>query len=77
MGLPLIQVGGNLLQNSILHSVEVVEELNHHWGSTIVCPQTEGQRLPVEELLGRAVEIKIMDDQGVELHPVFGLYLQR
>ncbi|HEX3435304.1 MAG TPA: phage baseplate assembly protein V, partial [Pseudacidobacterium sp.] len=66
MALPFIQIGDDLLQNSLLASVEVVQELNHHWWCTIVCRQTEDQRLSVEELLGKTVEVKTKDEQGAE-----------
>jgi type VI secretion system secreted protein VgrG len=66
MSLPHIKIGEGLLQDALLASVEVVQELNQHWWCTVVCRQTEDQRLAVEELLGKAVEIKTMDDQGVE-----------
>jgi hypothetical protein len=52
---PWIEVGGNLLENSILGSVEVVQELNHHSWCTIVCRQTADQRLAVEEMLGKTL----------------------
>jgi type VI secretion system secreted protein VgrG len=66
MSLPHIEVGDNLLQNALLASVEVVQELNQHWWCTVVCRQTKDQRIPVEELLGKSVEIKTADEDGTE-----------
>src|SRR6266700_5134761 len=66
MSLPSITVGNNLLQDALLASVEVVQELNHHWWSTIVCRQTEDRRIPVEGLLGKTVEIKTVDESGAD-----------
>jgi type VI secretion system secreted protein VgrG len=66
MSLPYIKIGDDLLHDALLASVEIVQELNQHWWSTIVCRQTEDQRIPIEELLGKSVEIKTIDDHGAE-----------
>lgn len=66
MSLPQIQIGDDLLQNALLASVEVVQELNHHWWCTIVCRQTEDQRIPIEQLLGKTLDVKTTDENGVE-----------
>ncbi len=61
-----MQIGDGTLGNALLASVEVVQELNAHWWCTIVCRNTEDQRVPVEDLLGQSVEVKTLDDDGVE-----------
>src|SRR5882762_5305890 len=66
MALPHIQIGDDLLQDALLASVEIVQELNQHWRCTVVCRQSEDKRIPVEDFLGQTVEIKTTDDQGVE-----------
>jgi type VI secretion system secreted protein VgrG len=66
MALPQIQIGDGMLGAALLASVEVVQELNQHWWCTIVCRNTEDQRIPVEDLLGKPVEVKTTDSQGVE-----------
>jgi type VI secretion system secreted protein VgrG len=66
MPLPQIKINNDLFQNTLLSSVEVVQELNQHWKCTIVCRQTQGNRLLVEELLSKTVEIQTVDDGGVE-----------
>ena len=66
MALPQIQIGDGLIKDALLSSVEIVQELNQHWWCTIVCRNTEDQRIPVEDLLGKSVEVKTTDDQGVE-----------
>ena len=66
MGLPHIQVGDNMLADALLASVEITQELNRHWWCTITCRQTEDQRIPVEDFLGKAIEIKTTDQEGVE-----------
>ena len=66
MSLPHITVGDDLLQDALLASVEVVQELNQHWWCTVVCRQTHDKRIPVENLLGKPVEIKTIDDDGAE-----------
>lgn len=66
MSLPHIKVGDDLLQDALLASVEVMQELNHHWWCTVECRQTGDKRIPVEDLLGKPVEIKTTDDAGAE-----------
>ena len=66
MALPQIQIGDGMLGDALLASVSVLQELNAHWWCTIVCRNTEDQRVPVENLLGQTVEIKTVDDAGVE-----------
>lgn len=66
MALSQIQVGDELIGEALLVSVEVVQALNNHWWSTVVCRQTEDQRIPVEGLLGKPVKITTTDDQGTE-----------
>ncbi len=61
-----MQIGDGTLGTALLASVEVVQELNAHWWCTIVCRNTEDQRVPVESLLGQSVQVKTTDDQGVE-----------
>ncbi len=66
MALPQIQIGDGMIGDALLSSVEVVQELNQHWWCTVVCRTTEDRRMAIEELLGKAVEIKTLDEQGVE-----------
>ncbi len=66
MALPQITIGDGLLGDALLSSVDVVQELNRHWWCTVVCRGTRDARVPVEELLGRPVEVKTTDDDGVE-----------
>ena len=65
MPLPQIKISNDTLQDALLASVEVVQELNQHWSCTVVCRQTEDNRIPVEELLGKGIEIETVDDDGV------------
>ena len=66
MALPQIQIGDGMLGNALLSSVDVVQEVNRHWWCTVVCRNTEDARVPVEDLLGKPVEVKTTDDDGVE-----------
>ncbi len=66
MALPFIQIGDDLIDDALLASVEIVQELNQHWWCTVVCRQTEDKRLPAEDFLGKSIEIKTSDQDGVE-----------
>lgn len=58
MVLPQIAIGGELIGDALLSSLQVTQELNAHWWCQIVCRQTEDKRMPVEEMLGKPVTIK-------------------
>ncbi|GGG98949.1 type VI secretion system Vgr family protein [Silvibacterium dinghuense] len=64
MPLPSVEISGSVLQQSILASVEVIQELNQHWWCMIVCRQTEDQRLDAEDLLGQTVKVQTTDEDG-------------
>ena len=66
MGLPHIQIGDGMIGDAILSSVEVTQELNRHWWCTVVCRVTQDDRVPVENLIGKLVNITTVDDDGVE-----------
>ncbi len=69
MALPQIGIGDGLLGNALLSSVEVVQELNRHWQCTVVCRQTQEERVPIENLLGQPVTIHTTDEDGAsQLH---------
>lgn len=66
MALPHIKVGDDMLADALLVSVEITQELNHHWWCTVVCRQTEDKRIAVEDFLGKAIQITTTDQDGVE-----------
>ena len=66
MNLPHIKIGDELIQDALLASVEIVQELNQHWWCTVVCRQTQDKRIPVEDFLGKSVKVQTTDEQGVD-----------
>jgi type VI secretion system secreted protein VgrG len=64
MYLPQIQLGVQLLGDALISSVEVVQELNHHWRCSIVCRQTADQRIAVEDILGKPLDVTSTDGTG-------------
>jgi len=66
MAFPQIQIGDGMIGDALLSSVEIVQELNQHWWCTVVCRNTEDQRIQIEELLGKPVVVKTVDNQGAE-----------
>lgn len=59
-----LKIGGELLEDALLASVEVEEELYHHTWCRITCRQTLDRRFPFENFLGKAVEVVTFDQQG-------------
>jgi Rhs element Vgr protein len=90
MSASYIKIGGNLIDNALLESVEVTQELDQHWWCHIACRQTEDLRISVEDSLGKSLQILTYDEQGAEhvifdgfvldgsiLYEIFGSYTAR
>src|SRR5205809_98235 len=59
-----LKIGGELLEEALLSSVEVEDELNRHMWCRIECRQTLDRRFPFESFLGKTLEIVAVDQQG-------------
>jgi type VI secretion system secreted protein VgrG len=64
-----IKINGKALQDSILASVEVAQELNQHWWCRVECRQTGDNRPPLEDWLGQDLQVVVSDADGS--HTVF------
>jgi type VI secretion system secreted protein VgrG len=64
MSYPSVKVGDNLLQDARLTSLEVRQVLNEHWWCTFTCGQDKDAPIPVQDWLGKAIEITSTDEQG-------------
>ena len=75
-----IMIDGQVLYDfspgAILETVEVRQELNDHSWCDLVCRQTVDQRFPVEDSLGKDLQIFGVDDQGNEKKVFDGLILE-
>ncbi len=69
-----LKIAGELIQDAILTSVEVVQALNDHWWCKISCRQTEDRRFPLEASLGRDFQLCTYDEGGAE-HVAFDGFL--
>jgi type VI secretion system secreted protein VgrG len=58
-----LKIAGTVLEDAILSSVEVEEELNHHSWCRVECRQTLDRRFPFEEYLGQPLEVVTVDQQ--------------
>ena len=63
MSYPSVKVGDNLLQNARLTSLEVRQVLNEHWWCTFTCGQDDQAPIPVQDWLGKAIEVTSTDEQ--------------
>ena len=66
MALPHIKIGDDLIEDALLASVDITQEVNQHWWCKIICRQTEDKRVPVEEFLGQSVKVQTTDQEGIE-----------
>lgn len=65
MSYPSVKVGDNLLQNARLTSLEVRQVLNEHWWCTLTCGQDDNAPIPVQDWLGKTVQITSSDEDEV------------
>ena len=65
-----VSIDGNqhteLGQECVLHEVEVVQELNTHWWARVLLRQTDDERFPIEDYLGKDMEVVAVDQAGEE-----------
>jgi type VI secretion system secreted protein VgrG len=66
MSAAYMKIGGDLIKDALLTSVEVTQELNDHWWCTVVCRQTEDKRFATEQCLGQDIKILTYDQDGAE-----------
>jgi type VI secretion system secreted protein VgrG len=66
MSYPSIKVGDNLLQDARLTFLEVRQVLNEHWWCTFTCGQENDAPIPVQDWLGKELEITSTDEQKVD-----------
>ena len=66
MSYPSVKVGDNLLQNARITSLEVRQALNEHWWCTLTCGQDDDAPIPVQDWLGKAIEITSTDEQQAQ-----------
>lgn len=63
-------------EGAILEEVVVRQELNDHWWCEVVCRQTEDQRFPFEDALGKPLKASTFDASGVENVAFTGFVLE-
>jgi uncharacterized protein involved in type VI secretion and phage assembly len=66
MSAAYLSIGGDLIKDALLTSVEITQELNEHWWCTVVCRQTEDKRFPTEQCLGQDIQILTYDENGAQ-----------
>ncbi|MEW6367260.1 MAG: phage baseplate assembly protein V [Acidobacteriota bacterium] len=65
-----LKIDGEILQDAILLDVEVTQELNRHWRCRVDCHEAEDKRFPVEDWLGKDLQVIVRDQDDAE-HVVF------
>jgi type VI secretion system secreted protein VgrG len=71
-----LKIGGELVQDAILDSVTIAQELNQHAWCHIRCRQTEDKRFAAESALGQDLQIFTYDENGAEAILFDGFVLQ-
>ena len=63
-------------EGAILEEVIVRQELNNHWWCELICRQTEDQRFPFEDALGKPLKASTFDTSGAEHVAFTGFVLE-
>jgi len=59
----------------VLEEVDVTQEINEHWRCFIKCRQTEDQRFPIEDSLGKDLQVIAVGDDGSQTYLFSGFLL--
>jgi type VI secretion system secreted protein VgrG len=71
-----LTINGAPVEDVLLSSVKITQELNHHAWSKIRCRRTEDERFPIEAWLGKDLQIICHDDQDAERMVFDGFILE-
>lgn len=74
MPFPSVKLGDNRLQDARLTSLEVRQVLNEHWWCTFSCGQAKDAPIPVQDWLGKLLEVTTTNEQG-ESHTHFSGFI--
>ncbi len=71
-----IKLDGVQVDNALLREVSVTQELNAHWWCQLTLRQTQDQRFPAEDMLGKELQVATHDALGVENKVFVGVIVQ-
>jgi uncharacterized protein involved in type VI secretion and phage assembly len=71
-----IKLDGVQVDNALLREVNVTQELNAHWWCQLTLRQTEDQRFPAEDMLGKELQVVTHDALGSENKVFVGVIVQ-
>jgi phage baseplate assembly protein gpV len=66
---------GDFSPGALLEQVDVVQEINQHWTCFIKCRQTEDKRFPIEDSLGKDLQVMAVDSDGAQTFLFSGFLL--
>jgi len=69
-----VKIGGELLSDSLLARVTVLQELNSHWWCEIECRQTSDQRFPAEDMLGKDLTVTAVVKMALRFRSLTALF---
>ncbi|HUA20138.1 MAG TPA: phage baseplate assembly protein V [Bryobacteraceae bacterium] len=75
----LVNIDGQALYDfspgAVLEQVDVTQEINQHWTCFVQCRQTEDQRFPIEDSLGKDLQVIAVADDGTQTYLFNGFLL--
>jgi type VI secretion system secreted protein VgrG len=75
-----VEIDGQALydfsKDVLMEQVDVVQEINQHWWCYIRCRQTEDQRFPIEDSLGKDLKVIAFDAEDTQTYLFSGLVLE-
>lgn len=70
MATSYVKVGGEVIRDALLSAIHVTHQLNQHSWCYIECRQTRDERFPIEQALGKPLQVMAYNGNGAE-HIVF------
>src|ERR1700751_3371643 len=71
-GQPLYEFSDKVL----MEQVDFIQEINKHWWCYVRCRQTEDQRFPIEDSLGKDLQVIAYDEDQNETYLFSGFVLE-
>lgn len=76
LGSTLIYVDGQAFENALIDRLTVQQALGEHWWCEVGFRQTSDQKPPAEEVLGKPLQVRTVDESGSEVTVFSGFIVE-
>jgi uncharacterized protein involved in type VI secretion and phage assembly len=76
IGTDIVRINGKPLDDALLSSVSVIQELNSHWWCDVTCRQTPDKGVPIEDFLGKPLVVTATDPDNNAITVFAGVIIE-